>query len=99
MFGFIQKIRNSFSVPQKIREATLLVAESLTKAGYPERVQDVYDNIEHNECGLALENLCENLYEFSCPIPQKAYQLLEEAGTIMKINSKYWEMLKPLITE
>jgi hypothetical protein len=94
MSNFIQNIFGNASATKKIREATELVSESLKEAGYPERVQDVYDNIEHNENGLALENLCENLYEFSCPIPQRAYDLLEEAGTAMKIDSKYWEMLK-----
>ena len=99
MIGFIRKIRTSLSVPKKLREATLLVAESLTQVGYPQYVQDTYDNIEHNECGLALENLCENLYEFSCPVPQKAFDLIQECGTSMGIDSKYWEMLKPQITE
>ncbi len=99
MFSFIKKIRNSLSVPEKLREATSLVVDSLTQAGYPERVQDTYDNIEYNECGLALENLCENLYEFSCPVPQKAFDLLKESGIIMGVDSKYWEMLKPQVTE
>ena len=99
MIGFIRKIRTAISVPAKLREATSLVAESLAQAGYPERVQDTYDNIEYNECGLALENLCENLYEFSCPVPQKAFDLLEECGTSMEIDSKYWEMLKPQIKD
>lgn len=97
MFSFIRQIRNYSSADEKLGEATALVVESLTQAGYPERVQDVYDNIEHNESGLALENLCENLYEFDCPILQRAYDLLEESGTAMKIDSKYWEMLKPLV--
>lgn len=97
MFNFIRQIFNYSSATKKLREATALVAESLTQAGYPERVQDVYDNIEHNESGLALEVLCENLYEFNCPVPQRAYDLFEEAGTAMKIDSKYWEMLKSQI--
>ena len=99
MIGFIRKIRTSLSVPEKLREATSLVSDSLIQAGYPQYVQNVYDNIEYNECGLALEELCENLYEFSCPIPQKAFDLLEECGTSMGIDSKYWEMLKPQITK
>lgn len=97
MSSFIRNIFIHNSAANKLREAALLVADSLKQLGYPERVQDVYDNIEHNESGLALETLCENLYEFSCPIPQRAYDLLREAGTDMKIDSKYWEMLKSQI--
>ena len=80
-----------------MREAISLVAESLKEAGYPERVQDVYDNIEYNEGGLALKILCENLYEFSCPVPQRAYDLIKESGTATEIDSKYWKMLESLI--
>lgn len=97
MFNFIRQIFNYSSATKKLREATALVAESLTQAGYPERIQDVYESIEHNESGVALETLCENLYEFDCPIPQRAYDLLKESGTAMEIDSKYWEMLKPLV--
>lgn len=97
MLNFIRNLLNDNTVDNKLREAAALVSESLKQAGYPERVQDVYDNIAENESGLALENLCENLYEFSCPVPQKAYDLLAEAGTAMKIDSKYWEMLKSQI--
>lgn len=99
MFSFLQQFFNYSTATKKLREATALVSESLKEAGYPERVQDVYDNIEYNESGLALENLCENLYEFSCPVPQKAYDLLKESGLLMEIDSKYWEMLKPLIVK
>lgn len=98
MFNSIQHIFNYSLATKKLREATALVAESLTQAGYSERIQDVYDTIEHNESGIALETLCENLYEFGCLIPQRAYDLFEESGTAMEIYSKYWEMLKPLIT-
>ena len=84
---------------KNLREAIPIVAEALKEAGFPERVQDVYDYIEYNEGGLALEIFCENLYEFSCPVPQKAYDLLEKAGTGMEMESKYWEMLKPLIVD
>lgn len=91
------KIINRTSAAKKLLEAAELVAESLKDAGYPERVQDVYENVEYNESGLALESLCENLYEFSCPISQSAYDLLEESGKAMNIDSKYWQILKPQI--
>ncbi|MBS1796710.1 MAG: MafI family immunity protein [Acidobacteria bacterium] len=99
MFKFIRRLFYYVQADKNLKEATALVAESLIQAGYPERVQDVYDNIEHNESGLALENLCENLYDFSCPVPQKAYDLLERSGLAMDVDKDYWERLKPLIVK
>lgn len=94
----MQNIHNYHSASMKVREATALVAEALEKAECPAGAQEIYEYIEHNEAGLALEILCENLYEFSCPVPLKAYKLLEEAGQLMEIDSNYWEMLKPLVS-
>jgi hypothetical protein len=85
------------SIAEKLSEATSLVAESLAKAGYAERVQNTLELIEANEYGIALENLCSNLHEFSCPVPRRAYELLEEAGSAMKVDSHYWQLLKPQV--
>jgi hypothetical protein len=91
-------------VKKKLKEAfdlvaDSLVADSLVAAGYSERVKDVYELVDANESVIALENLCESLYEFECRIPVKAYELFAEAGIHFKIDSKCWEMLKPYIVE
>ena len=85
------------SIAERLLEATSLVAESLEEAGHAERVRDTYELIEVNEWSIAFENLCSNLHEFSYPVPQKAYQLLEEAGNAMQIDRKYWQLLKPQV--
>lgn len=91
---------NKYSLAVKdLKEAIALVTDALRQSDYPERIEDVNEYIRFNEGGLALEILCENLYEFSCPVPQKAYDLLKEAGIKMEIDSRYWEMLKPLVVE
>jgi len=82
------------SINEKLLEATSLVAKSLDQAGYSERVKGTYELIEANEYGIAFENLCSNLYEFSSPVPQRAYELLEEAGSAMQIDSEYLLLLK-----
>ncbi|MBC7923490.1 MAG: MafI family immunity protein [Ferruginibacter sp.] len=88
---------SQFSIAEKISEATSLVARVLEQAGYPERIEDTFELIRANECGIALENLCSNLHEFSCPVPQRAYELLQEAGNAMRVDSKYWQLLEPQI--
>ena len=97
MFNFAQKFIDRLSVVSNLKEAIVLVTKSMEQSGHPERIQYAYDDIEHNEYRLALESLCENLYEFSCPIPQRAYELFKKTGTNLEIDSKYWELLQPLI--
>jgi hypothetical protein len=85
-------------VKEKLTEALDLVAELLVAAGYPERVKDLSELIDVGEFAIALENICSNLDDFECSIPIKAYNLLTEAGVYLKVNSSYWEILKPHIT-
>jgi hypothetical protein len=91
---------NKYSLAVKhLQEAIPLVSDALKRTDYPERVKDIYEYIEFNEGGLALEILCENLYEFSCPVPRRAYELIEKAGTQMEMDKKHWEYLKPLVID
>jgi hypothetical protein len=85
-------------VKEKLTEALDLVAESLVAAGYPERVKDSSELIDMGEPAIALENICSNLDELECSIPIKAYDLFAEVGVYLKVNSSYWEILKPHIT-
>jgi len=85
------------TVEKKLKEAFDLVADSLAAAGYPERVKDAYELVDAGEPVIALENICENLYEFECQISVKAYELFAEAGVHFKMDSRCWEMLKPHI--
>ena len=82
------------AIARNLTEATTLVAKALEQAGHPERVKDTFELIEANECVVALENLCSNLHEFLCPVPQRAYELLEETGSAMRVDRKCWELLK-----
>jgi hypothetical protein len=82
---------------EKLREAFALVAGTLIAAGYSERVKDAYELIDANESAIALENMCSNLHDFECTIPVRAYDLFAEVGVYFKINSSYWEMLKPYV--
>lgn len=85
------------AVEEKLKEAFDLLADSLVAEGYPERVKDAYELIDVDESAIALENMCSNLDDFECSISMRAYDLFAEAGVYLKVNSSYWEMLKPYI--
>jgi hypothetical protein len=86
-------------VKEKLTKALDLAADSFVAMGYSERVKDLYELIDMGEFAIALQCICDNLDEFECSIPIKAYDLFAEAGVYLKINSRYWEILKPHITE
>jgi hypothetical protein len=65
------------------------VADLLVAAGYC-----AYELLDANEPAIALEIMCNNLHEFNCHIPARAYELLAEVGGDLNADSKYWETLK-----
>ena len=75
---------------QKLKEAFRLVAEA-----HPEFVSDAYEFLEMNEDALALETMCDNLYESGLDVPAKAYELFAEVGAARNVDGINWEMLAP----
>ena len=59
---------------------------------------DVRGLIEHGEPGVALENLCENLYEYSVPISQQELDELEALAKAMRMPDGTWECLREIAT-
>ena len=80
-----------------LREATSLVADGLSRAGYPERIEMTHELIAANESPIALECLCSNLHEFDVPVPRRAYHLLQSSGAALGVDAEYWRMLEPLV--
>ena len=77
---------------QKLREAFRLVAEA-----HPDFVSDAYELLEVNEDVLALETMCDNLYESGLGVPAKAYKLFAEVGAARNVDGVNWEMLAPRV--
>ncbi|MGO6693842.1 MafI family immunity protein [Rhizobium johnstonii] len=49
---------------------------------------------EHNECAVALENLCTQLYEYDVvPVPEELTAILELANT-MNLKGDTWDFLR-----
>jgi hypothetical protein len=60
-------------------------------------IKDTRDLIIHGEPGVALDNICQNLYEFSVEIKKQDYDDLKRIGELMKMQSTIWKILKELI--
>lgn len=60
-------------------------------------ISDSAQFIAYNECGIALECLCENLYEDSIPISQGVLDAILEAAEVGKIHSGYTNSLDELV--
>jgi len=79
----------------KLNEALALVSGVLSQ----DQVEDIRSYIYAGEWGLALEFVCSMLYEDELPLPARAYELLQEVGNTMHLESKTWEVLKPQVAD
>lgn len=60
-------------------------------------LEDAFELVENREYGIALENILENLYEYSISINEELLKLAKEAIQIMKMNWKDWEFINELV--
>lgn len=58
---------------------------------------DVVDLCENNECGVGLEILCTQIYEFSVEITEKQYAEICVISSMLGIDSSYYSILEDLI--
>lgn len=90
-------MQRSIKITSSIYEVLPLVKITSTSAGLDKRLIGVEDLLEANEYGIAFEVLCENLYEFSCPISQSAYKKIETIGMELEADDNLWLRLISLI--
>ena len=62
------------------------------------QIEFLQSYINAGEWNLALETLCDILIEEEIPIDLKGYELLQEVGNILNMESEIWEMLKVQVT-
>ena len=84
-------------ITNSINEVLPLVKSTSTSAEMHKRIVGVEDLLQANEYGIAFEVLCENLYEFSCPISQTAHKKIEAIGIELKADKDLWLRLTPLV--
>ncbi|MCL4264246.1 MAG: MafI family immunity protein [Anaerolineae bacterium] len=56
--------------------------------------KDIQMFINASEWGLALETICEFLYEDELPLSEKAYELCEGIGMSMNLDTSNWDVLR-----
>ena len=79
----------------KLVESTLNEVINIVKPQLSEtQIEFLVSDIHAGEWNLALETLCDILIEEEKPIDLKAYELLQETGNILNMESETWEMLK-----
>ncbi|TKV57074.1 MafI family immunity protein [Nakamurella flava] len=59
-------------------------------------VDNVRDLISHGEPGVALENLCTQLYELSIPVTAGVRENVAAVGAAMNVDQHYWTILEEL---
>jgi hypothetical protein len=59
-----------------------------------DRLESVRVMVNVGEEALALETFCSNLYEFDISVPARAYELIDEAGRMMRMDESKWRMLQ-----
>ena len=77
-------------VVSNLNEILSLVREGLSES----QLDDIRTYVNVGEWNLALEVLCQMLYEDKLPIPSRAYDLFQEVGAMVHLNSKTWEIVK-----
>jgi hypothetical protein len=86
---------DSYTVINKLNEALSLVSGVLSET----QRDDIRMYIKVGEWKLGLETLCEFLYEEELPLPSRAYELIQELGTVLKLDSNFLEMIKPQVSD
>ncbi len=72
---------------------------TLHKAEVEQTLLDAVYYADHNEWGLGLEILCDNLYEFDFPLPKAIFDQISTLGNLWGIDQHRIEMLRELIVD
>lgn len=59
----------------------------------PENIRDARQLLDYNEWGESLSLIYTQLYEYDVPVSRLTYDLIESAGTLMKMDKSGWKIL------
>jgi hypothetical protein len=72
------------------------IREQVSPLFTPEEDKTFEEFLAANELGLALDFLCWKIEDTGNPISHKNYDLLADAGSMMKMSPNHWTKLKRL---
>ena len=76
-----------------------LLQKEINNSRLEKFIEDTEELIQHNEYGIALENLISNLYEFEIEINQNQLEIVKEALLEMKMNWDDWKFIEELVKD
>jgi hypothetical protein len=79
--------------PEDIEEAMLQVLQVFENRLPPDRYRDMLNLITHSECGIALEHLCQNLFDFEAPIKPGELAEIKKITSEMLLPESTWSFL------
>ena len=59
--------------------------------------KNVIEFAQHNEWGIALDALCNQIYEHNLTISQEVYDEITKIGFAMRMDESEWSFLRELI--
>lgn len=86
------KLHDMIQLPETERQLAAILTECVPWIP-AEQLSDMRELVEAGEPGVALENLCVQLFEFDAVIPPGVKQRIQDVGTRMRIKPSYWERL------
>lgn len=60
-------------------------------------IEDARELIEHGDVGTALEDICQNLYEWDFPLSRAHYDRLQQIGRSLGFKSRTWSFLEEIV--
>jgi hypothetical protein len=79
--------------PHKVEERMMSIVHTLSGRLSPTDSENIISLVRAGEWGVALENLCTQLYEYDIDVPVETYQDIASVGEAMGIEPRYWENL------
>jgi hypothetical protein len=80
-----------------VQQVFLDLATRLEGIARPQDLADYRDFVEHGEGVVALENLCENLYEYDIPLPRPIFEQIAATAQAAGVRAHRWNFVERLV--
>ena len=80
-----------------VEKELLEIVEELSDQLEKDILSHIKDLAQAGEWGVALEDLCNMLFEYDVKISQRIFNRIEKLGIAMSMEKSSWDFIKPLI--